>query len=210
MADYRGHEFWVPEPLWQGHRAFILGGGPSLRGFDYRRLGSFGKVLAINSALSACPQADALYFTDHSWLESRVDQVEQFQGLVISASRQAKAEYPELIKRVPLALNAQLATAAPILRMGRSSGQTAISVAIALGADPVILLGYDMRIVEGRSHHHDEYGTTEDRLFSKDFLPPFRGWQAAAQRAGKTVMNATPGSALLEFPAVELDSLLTL
>jgi hypothetical protein len=95
-----------------------------------------------------------------------------------------------------------------VLKFGRTSGHTAISLAIAMGAVRVILLGYDMRRVDGRSHFHDEYGSQDDKLFSHDFLVHFAGWNEAARRCGVTVINTTPGSALTEFPSGDLNDIL--
>jgi hypothetical protein len=67
------------------------------------------------------------------------------------------------------------------IRQGRSSGHTAISLAIALGASRVVMLGFDMRFVDGREHHHSEYkGPRDMQLYEREFVPGFEGWNAAA------------------------------
>ncbi len=97
------------------------------------------------------------------------------------------------------------------IKAGRSSGHTAISVAYAMGCRDVVLIGYDMRVVDGAEHHHTDYVKAHPRdlaVYERDFLPAFAGWNAAAEAVGLRVRNATPGSALLEFPMVDLDDVL--
>jgi hypothetical protein len=96
------------------------------------------------------------------------------------------------------------------IRQGRSSGQTGVSLAYALGADPIYLLGFDMRTVEGREHHHDDYvGAPRDLdVYEREFIPSFKGWHEQALAAGRRIYNATPGSALKEFPFVSLDEVI--
>jgi hypothetical protein len=64
-----------------------------------------------------------------------------------------------------------------------------------------------MRIVDGRSHHHDEYKSEPD-TFTGNFLPAFKGWNDAGLARGVQILNATPGSALTEFPMVDLADVL--
>lgn len=97
---------------------------------------------------------------------------------------------------------------------GRSSGHTAISLAIAMGASRIGLVAYDMRVVAGREHFHRDYhvnhdGTGRDLTqYEKEFVPGFGGWNEAALASGVQVLNCTPGSALTEFPFADLDEVL--
>lgn len=211
MAD-RGCEFWAPEPLWRGETCFLLGGGPSLDGATVGRLRGRPRcrVMAINSSHLLAPWADALFFTDNSWFELRRNVVAAWPGMVFTLARGAKAEMPDKIRRLEIeAWGPEFPPAGSSkIRQGRSSGHTAISIAIALGATTIALLGYDMREIDGRSHHHDEYRNTEIGLYASDFVPAFAGWNASALAAGSMVLNATPGSALREFPFVDLDDVL--
>lgn len=99
----------------------------------------------------------------------------------------------------------------PEVQAGRSTGHSAISLAIAMGASTVGLVGYDMRpAADGREHHHANYDPAKRDLtmYDKEFLPGFRGWKEAALGSGVTVLNCTPGSAITEFPFADLDDVL--
>lgn len=97
---------------------------------------------------------------------------------------------------------------AGVVRDGRSSGHKAVGLAIALSAKRIVLLGFDMRVVDGRSHFHDAYQARDPALYEQSFIPAFRGWNEQAKAAGVEVLNATPNSALEEFSRVDLDEVL--
>lgn len=169
--------------------------------------------------------------------------LEQFPGLVVAFTPVAKRvlddpENPFPMARTPrvLRIKACGAGTAPPKRAGakgyepgfppvgsrevqsgRSTGHSAISLAIAMGASTVVLIGYDMRVVRGREHCHSDYGREDYiggrrdlTMYEKEFLPGFWGWNEAALGSGVRVLNATPGSAITEFPFADLDDLLGL
>jgi hypothetical protein len=191
---------WHPEPLLAGATVFVLGGGPSLRGFDFSTLAGL-RTIAVNQAAAHVVEQDLLYFTDTGWFEMNRPLVEGWRGEAITASRSAKRQYAGL-RRI-------LTTPGPgfpsdVIRRGRSSGHTAIGLAIALGARLVVLLGFDMRGDGGRSHFHDRYANRDLAVYGREFVPAFSGWDRDARALGVTVLNATPGSALEEFRKVDL------
>lgn len=204
----RSREFWTPpRDLLHGQTAFLLGGGPSLRALDIERLRG-RQVVAINSACHLAPWAPILFFTDNNWFDDHRAIIEPWSGLVVTVSRHAKGKLPDKLLRIELAEMRTFTVGHQILKRGRSSGHTAISLVIALGCRDVVLLGYDMRVVDGRSHHHDDYHNPDVNLYATDFLPAFKGWNKAAREAGVTVRNATPDSALDEFERASIDDIL--
>jgi hypothetical protein len=211
-AATRELEYWSPEPLFAGKTIFCLASGPSLTAEVCARIRG-RRSIAVNSSAALAPFASVLFFTDSGWYEPRRDLVANWAGLVISMSRTAKGELPDKVKRVqgqgdPQALPG-FSRGPGVIQQGRSSGHTAVSLAIALGASRVVLLGYDMRFVEGREHFHGEYkGPRDVGIYEREFLPGFAGWKEAAAAVGVEVVNATPGSALKEFPFMSLDEVL--
>jgi hypothetical protein len=154
-----------------------------------------------------------VYFTDADWFKGtgpdglkRSKSLERSQALLVTCSREAKRASPDRLKRVFLQTGRPLGE--PTLRMGRNSGQTAIALAAAFGAKRIVLLGFDMRFVNGRSHHHDSYKASDPKLYARDFIPHFAGWNAMAKAAKIQVLNATPGSALREFPMINIEEVL--
>src|SRR5690606_31804259 len=111
------------------------------------------------------------------------EMVASWPGLVVSMSRIAKREMPDKVRRVRGAWMPEFPPpgSTPI-RQGRSSGHTAIGLAIAMGAARVVLLGYDMRLVDGREHHHSDYAgqPRNTDIYRSEFLPSFDGWNRTA------------------------------
>ena len=91
----------------------------------------------------------------------------------------------------------------PAIRYGVSSGHAAVSLAIAMGAIEIGLYGFDGRIVEGRSHWHDDYKEPRREVYAT-FVTGWHGWNAAAKAAGVSIWNASPSSAIREFPLLEM------
>lgn len=139
----------------------------------------------------------------------RKEAVAAWRGPVVTTSSMAKAEMPAKVKRVQGEIRPDFPRrGSPAIRNGRSSGHASVGLAVACGGARIILLGFDMREVDGRTHHHDEYRQDAPDRFAKLFIPSFRGWNESALKASVTILNATPGSALKEFPMIDLDEVL--
>lgn len=215
LALDREHEYWTPELVFAGETVFCLASGPSLTQ-SVAEVVRGRRSIVVNSSCMLAPWADVLYFTDSSWYAARQKLVEEWPGLVVSQSRNAKIELPDKVKRVkgfgePSYMVTEFpAIGSGVIRQGRSSGHTAVALAIAMAAKTIVLLGYDMRLVDGREHCHSEYKPEGRDLgqYATDFVPAFSGWNAAALKMGVQILNATPGSAVTEFPFVDLDDVL--
>ena len=202
-------------PLKAGHFAgrtvFLLGGGPSLCAGDVALLRG-RPAIAINAAARWADPTEVLFFRDLEWFVRNRQTVDGWAGLAVTTSRCAVA-HPRLT-RAMIVHGADFPAPGleqggrPVIRYGRSSGHLAVSLAVAMFARRVVLLGYDCRFVGGRSHFHDDYAAPIELLYRNDFLPAWRGWGAAAQRVGVEVLNATVGSAITEFPFRPLRELL--
>lgn len=205
-------KFWTPTAEWAGETAFVFGGGPSLTPDVVDRLEG-RKAIAVNSAYRLAPWAPYLVFSDHHWFEPRRQAVEAFAGRVVTTSKRSAEALPKikLVSRWRGAWFPKAGSGAEI-RSGRSSGSSGVGLAFALGATRIVLLGFDMRVVDGRSHWHDEYSHRSAESFApyyRDlFIPAFKGWHEQATAMGVSIVNATPGSALQEFPFVTLDEVI--
>jgi hypothetical protein len=188
-----------PVDLWRGERCFILGGGASLTAEIAERVRGHGKTIVLNSTARIAPWADALFFHDYPWFRDHRPVVDTFAGMVITSSERAvkyKTWYEKTWARPPIV------QAKPL-----SSGHHAVDIAVALGCKSIVLLGYDCRLVDGRSHNHGDYNDGKGRAYPV-FLPMWKEYPARVAAAGVTVLNATPGSAIEVFPTVSLDEVL--
>lgn len=221
------NEYWTPEPLFKGETVFCVASGPSLTQEIADKLRG-RRVIAVNSSCRFLPWADVLFFTDSGWYAERKELVRDWPGLVISMSRRAKRELddPAMGRAVPRVLRVKgvgdpnwpprrlgVPCFPPLgsheIQQGRNSGNTAVSLAIALGAACVPLVAYDCRLINGREHCHDEYkGPRDLSLYDNEFKKAFNGWNEAALASGVKIINCTPGSAIMQFPFADLDEVL--
>lgn len=89
---------------------------------------------------------------------------------------------------------------------GANGGYQAIALALRAGAGLVVLVGYDMRAIDGRTNWHsdsDPHRTpTDPAWYSSVYLRMFTDLK------DYPVVNATPGSVLNTFKKVDLESVL--
>jgi hypothetical protein len=67
------------------------------------------------------------------------------------------------------------------------------------GAKHIILLGFDMRRVDGQKNWHDDHIEKRHNPFHRH-LRSFPAIARDARNLGIEILNATPGSAIREFP----------
>lgn len=201
---------WSVPPEWTGETAFLLGGGPSLRGFDASVLRG-RRIIAINNSWELAPWADVLYFCDVKWWGWNFAKVQNgFTGrYIVTPSQQIPDPRGRVIK---LTGGTGLETDPTGLRHGSNGGYQAINLAYHLGATQIILLGYDMRLSGNRTHWHDGHPATREAAYQQTLenamLPKFPSIVEPLKAAGVEVLNATSGSALECWPHVSLDKIL--
>jgi len=191
--------FWNPQPTWAGEDAYLIGGGSSLKGFDFNTLK--GKhVLGCNDAAFLGPEiVEYCIFCDSGWFNKNKEFAQaHFSGRSITNSPtllNLKAEWLLQMHRVKMGLHED-----GHLGFNYSTGAAAINLAVVLGATRVFLLGYDLcRNGEGQSHWHDKNPKiTQDRSFERFQL----GFAAVRKDLPRyplvQVWNVTDGSSRLE------------
>lgn len=198
-------EPWTLPQLWRGMTCFVLGSGPSIRSAGVDRLRG-AKVIAVNCAMRLAPFADVLFFNDLQWFVRFRPEVEAFGGMIVTTSLKAAEAMPHRIRMVSAEhSNGFPPAGSPFIREGTSSGQRAIALSVGLGAFRIPLVGFDMREVDGETHFHSEYRNDPSR-YREHFIPSFAGWHRDARARGVSIVNATEGSALKEFPMSSIDA----
>ena len=186
-----------------------LGGGPSLNPKDVDRLKGRTRVIAINDAFKLCPWADVLYACDMRWWAHHEKDALGFAGVKVTLDEAAANRWPTL-KWLRNTGQAGLETDPTGLRTGRNGGYQAINLAFHFGASRILLLGYDMRLVDGKRHWFGDHplGLNAAANYDKIMLPHFPSLATALDGAGVEVINCTPGSALTMWPIKRLDEVL--
>ncbi len=194
--------------MWRGETCAILAGGPSLTMEQVEAVHGL-HVIAINNAYLRAPWAEVLYFCDHRWHTWHVDKPEfqDFAGIKVTMCEQTgKKNGINWLRNMTAEGDGSGIWPEPDgLATGRSAGYQAINLAIHFGATRIILLGYDMRIVDGHYQwHNDHKVANRPGIYESTMLPAFPKLVAPLVERGIKVINCTPGSALHVFPAMEL------
>lgn len=198
---------WTVPKIWNGD-CFILGGGPSLRAFDVNRLKD-KRVIAINNSYQIASWADVCYFMDAVWYEWHKEELfNNYHGILITTAKQQKDDpNVKFLERGPSRLG--LAREPNRLVRGTNAGYGAIGIAVHLGAKRIILLGYDMRAVDGKHNWHEDHKRrVPTQVYANQFLKGYLSLQTPLEERKIEVFNATPGSELEVFPKVGIDEIL--
>lgn len=211
----------LPDYSWSKQPCFIVGGGPSLKGFDFERLRSKGKIIAINKAYLDCPFADLLIFMDktrfYRWaMENKLDKrskqkFEEFKGH--KAYVYMRHDIPN-VYLIPRAGKYGLSTSLEEgIYIGTNTGYSALSVALCLGANPIYLLGFDMKYERDQkgkpvANYHGNYPTIQEEKVVRDFKLGLEKLAPELKMRGRKVINLNPDSGLRCFEFGDIEEVL--
>ena len=183
-------------------RIFILASGPSLDGFNLRKLDN-ETTLGINY-ICRYYKPTVLLFGDLEVYTSHKDIIDAMDCIKVT-----KDTNPGLpgVYRVPIS---QTFNGEEGLSKGLYTdfltGFMAISLAIALGFDEIYLLGYDGKFKDGQGHFYSKdfrhRGDGKENIFisSINMYKPFADWYG--------IYNCSPISAIPYFPKIDIDKVL--
>ncbi len=191
-------------PLWQGGRAYVIGGGPSLKGFDTSLLD--GKhIVAVNNAYRLFPDAEVLYFMDAVWYNWHAVELIDFKGFIYTTARQLKDKHR--VKFLNHGQRKGIDDRTDYLSKGTSSGYGGIGVAIAYGVKELILLGFDMcRDKDGNHNYHDDHRRpVKDTIYEDAHMLAFPALVGPCAERGINIINSSMYAALTCFPKEKLE-----
>ncbi len=206
---------WSIPKEWN-ERCFILGGGPSLDPEIVKQL--TGHIIAINEAVVDRPDADVLYWADPQWARREKTKVEAHTGTYKISRRLKPSNLKCEVKLIDWALptgkdRVRGLSTDPTKIGGYCSGGNALNLAFLFGANPIILLGFDMRIgeitVRGETHTIKNYHTRyqrppDDSQYVKKFMKHIISMAPEIARHGVKVYNTSLNSRLECFPKVNI------
>lgn len=202
--------FWtIPQGEWAGEAAFIIGGGPSIKDFDFSRLRGRGRVVAVNNAgiePECAPWADVLYWSDQRWFDWNHKRINDHTGPYKITRKESPRQRTDADIKVLRFFPSKLSHRSDALG-GWCSGSSAINLAYLFGARVIILLGFDMR----PGNWHDKHQKPPlDGQHRNKFVPVLESMAPELLRAGVTVLNTNPASALRCFPFADIEEILTM
>ncbi len=203
--------------IWKGHPCFIIGGGESLDGFDYSKLRNHLTIGVNKAFIKFCPSL--IYTVDmrfYKWVTAGVlnsidgiDYNKRWQELDVPKVMLCPVSYEKIDSKVYIVRRIVHKLISKNLLSGiygsNNSGIAAAMLAIALGANPIYLVGFDMQ-VKNRTHWHGGYpeqGIDDSRRKTKLYKQELDGMAGMIHEAGVEVINLVTyigASALENFP----------
>lgn len=186
---------WKPEELWRHEDVFIIGGGPSLRDFDWRLLVP-EKTLGCNSAFKLGPAiCKACVFGDKKWWDFNRDELAKY-----AERRPVYTNCSELIRESASWLRVMQREGSGLHRealgWNGNTGAVAINLALILGARRVYLLGFDLKDSGAQNNWHAWHPWDKPRLspyprFLRNFRAVWRDWRT--KFGDREIVNVVDG-----------------
>ena len=167
-----------------------IASGPSLTAEDCAAVRQSGlTTIAVNSSWKLAPFCDILYAGDVAWWEANIHEID-IPAAWWTCSQQASRRFD---------LNRHVAFGSC------NSGLRAIQLAFELGAEQVLLLGYDCSVAHG-THWHGDHAATSNPT-SVSCATWMRGFAQLPRR--EQVINCSRETALTVFRRMSLAEGLT-
>lgn len=192
--------------IWKNEIVYIVGGGPSLKGFNWDRLK--GKhTIAINKAYKVVPWSEVLYWTDARFYRWNKHDIDSLKGIKITC-RNAPSLAPDVVL-LTTSGRTGIDKRPNFIRAGNNSGFAAINVAFHLGVKKIYLLGFDMESSDRNTHWHEGYGIRHDhKIYERNMISNFDGIHELLKTEGIELWNANPKSKLKSIPKCKLEDAL--
>lgn len=208
----------IPQPVFLNEEVYIIGGGPSLKDFDWSLLRGLNTIGCNDAYTLGSEICNCCIFGDIRWWEKHKEALENYNGEIYCIEpRLFSKQLPERIKHVR-----RYASGLQIDGVGwnGNTGFAAINLAILFGSKKIYLLGFDMKrqpiseterckkaIPEKtRSNwHKNNLDNNPDSVYKKflhwaDFVE--RDWHEKFWDV--QIFNITDDSALEIFPKISL------
>jgi hypothetical protein len=204
----------LPQGSWLNKPAFLIGGGPSLDSFDLKRLRG-RRTIGVNLAFYFF-EPTIIFSMDTrflNWVKSGTYEIkypgcrEKFQ--TTSAYKiwllTYTASLPDSIFVAPVFKNYDHGRMhlswlfRDGLGHGNNSGFGALNLALVLGANPIYLLGYDMKHEKGKTHYHAGHPLPQSPGQVAGFIQAYTANADKIKERGIRVVNLNRKSALRCF-----------
>jgi hypothetical protein len=195
------------------NECYIIGGGPSLIGFDWSNLDN-KFLIAINRAYEVLPEAQIVYFTDDDYYQRHRSAMlahkgKKYRGRLARKQVIKDKDVLELqLQPRPFGWSDQFGE----LYHGSNSTHACIQVAAQLGFKKIYLLGVDMKHYgkwnrgkknnKGVTHWHNGHRRTDPAHAYKMMIGHYNKLAPEAEKRGVEIINVnTPdGTSLKCFP----------
>ena len=215
-------------PKTKNNICFVVGGGPSLNGFDFSLLNGFDTI-AVNKSVEYIPNPTYFVTTDYSYfikaslpiekINQKVNKsyfianmshsyMEYKNGYVVDTRRNFKYEdlyhYDGIIESYnKIGFSSSLVD----FSHGENSGHCGIQLALLLGYKKIYLLGFDLN-KDGLTHFHQSYRQVDQDSFKKrvDNYADILLTSLAKYEGSQEIINLSPDSILSKSNHIKTES----
>jgi hypothetical protein len=197
-----------------GRDVYVIGGGPSFRE-EYIEFLENKLIICINTAFKYFKNPTAIYWCDDSWACNNLDALESHPCKMRFTSRFNGDGF--------ITKNIKTTAGATVLRRtgdfgidpnidnvrGNNSGAHMINFLTNMKVKRIILLGFDMKIKNGKSHWHSGYGyPLSNNVYTDLFIPSIESMAPAVKLLGVDVINCSIDSDLTCFRKEKFEDLI--
>jgi len=212
IPEIRDEYYQVPR-VYEDKTVFVIGGGPSLNHMNLKPIHD-RPVVGCNNAYELGTWVDWIIFADKRWWGWNYEKVERWQNrdrviCLVPQLLDDQQRWPFLkfVRRDEARFG--LSVEQDTICWNRGCGGAAINLAYLLGARRIVLLGFDMRMVEGKHNWHDNHKHEErPKIYQNSMVPFLKPMSDAMKVTGLQIVNCTPKSALNVFTLESLDVVL--
>jgi hypothetical protein len=215
--------YWTIPRIWEGKTCVILGGGPSLDEVDFSLLEGL-KVIAVNDVYKdeetreIRKGIDCVYWKDKCWYDQLAFKdypelgpnrfiLTMFKGLKVTSCENYLEDLDVLVLR--RGRRQRLERDPEFITHSNNAGAEALALSTMLGCKMVLLLGFDMKTVNGRHNYHENHvREIPENIYDDYFIGAFEVLSRDLEEIGVRVINCTPNSALKVFPIVPLEEVI--
>jgi hypothetical protein len=203
----------IYDNAWKGEPAFVMGGGPSIRehGLAISQLQGRGRIIVVNRSVELPLEPDIWMWMDaqyyHKCREGKLGpyaklRYERFDGIRISRVHNSM---PGDVYQVGWAQGPGISESIFKAHIGNNSGFWGVSWAYCLGANPIVLFGYDYAPSKAGSQcwWHDGHGRKSVPASPYDRMREML--DNAAQdftKNGRVIWNCSPETKLTRYPVI--------
>lgn len=193
---------WQIEEKWKDEDVFVIGGGDSLRTFDWSLLKGRSTIGCNAAFLLGEEICKICVFGDSKWFEKFKPELQKFKNAVFT-------NHPSLLKsKIGWLWTMERKTRGlhtDALGWNGNTGAVAINLGLILGAKRIYLLGFDMKLSkDGKSNWHDRSMDKPNGQVYRRFIADFYyvAVDLLKKFPGREIINVTDDSGLDMFPKV--------
>jgi hypothetical protein len=200
-------KLFVPPREWEGCTAFIIGGGNSVKDLGHDallpKLEGRHPIIAVNNAFLLCPSAEVLFAADSRWWMQNDYALPLHRGFWKITRTMPPGKPRFRLHQIHAEHKAGLSLDPRIIH-GRNGAHMAMNVAMHFGASRIVLVGVDLHERDRKQNWHDYHSRPANTEAYKTWRDDFASAVPVLAKAGVTVLNANPGSAVKAFPFCNL------